>query len=175
MILEKQQFDLWLFLLKQQKKVLSFSKPVSMQEQVNSIRSVCICMPRNHKHFKSALDCVNRIKNNDIDVTLIVGGQENVTDIDRVEVLRYPVNLKKPFPVKDVYLEHISAKYDVTIDLSPEPDTLSAYITGSRSRKMSIGLKSGKFDVFYTALIEPVGDYKKAVETMLNLAGLIIE
>lgn len=176
MILEKQQFDLWLFLLKQQKKILSFTKPVCIADQISKAKSVCICMPQNHTHFDTALACVNRIVNNEINVTIVVDRNEAQVDgTYQGKILKYPLSLKRSFPIKDKELDYIPTHYDIAIDLSPEPNELSAYITGSRGRKMTIGLKSGHLDVFYTALIEPVGEYEKAVETMLGLAGLIID
>jgi hypothetical protein len=36
---------------------------------------------------------------------------------------------------------------------------------------MTIGLKSGDLDAFYTMLINPHDDYKTSVRTMLRFAG----
>jgi hypothetical protein len=176
MILEKQQLDLWLFFLKQKKKVLSFNEPVSLKKQVSNIKSVLICMPQNHTHFGTALDCVNKIEDKAFDVTIIVDQEEvKVEDFYQGKILKYPPELNRPFPIKEEKLVHIPEHYDVAIDLSQEPGVMSAYLTGSRGRKMTIGLKSGELDVFYTVLIEPVDEYKKAIETMLGVAGLTIK
>lgn len=173
MILEKQQYDLWLFFLKQKKKVLSFQKPTSLKKQVSNTRNVCICMPRDHAHFNPALECVQKVCDERLKITIVVDkDMKDVKNSSSTHVLVYPDGMKKSFPIKDELLKSIPEHFDVAVDLSSEPGILSAYITGTRGRKMTVGLKSGELDVFYTALIEPIGEYKEAVKTMLGVAGL---
>lgn len=175
MIFEKQQFDLWLFFLKQKKGILSFNEPVSLKKQVKNVKSVCFCMPQNHNEFITALDCLNKITNQALDMTIIINKKESeAAKLIQAKILEYPSEKNRAFPIKEEKLGHILPHYDVAIDLSSKPGAMSAYITGSRGRKMTVGLKSGELDVFYTVLIDPLSDYKKAVETMLHVAGLTI-
>lgn len=171
MILENILFQLWLQSLRLQKKVLSFFNPVSLQEQVKAVNTLCICMPKNHTHFNEAFECVKNIQSKHIIITLIHDRQEKKIDF-KGKLLPYPEEAKREFPISRKRLEKIPERYDIAIDLSPEPSILSAYITGTRGKKMTIGIKSGELDVFYTALIDPAEEYKKAVKTMIELAGL---
>ena len=171
MILENTFFKLWLLLLRLQKKVLAFSNPVSLQEQVKAVNTLCICMPKNHTHFNEAFECVKNIQSAHIIITLIHDRAEKEINY-KGKLLSYPEESKRAFPITKRRLEKIPERYDIAIDLSPEPSILSAYITGTRGKKMTIGLKSGELDVFYTALVDPAEEYKKAVATMIELAGL---
>lgn len=173
MILEKPLFNLWLSSLRIQKKVLSFSRPINLQEQIKSLNSLCICMPRNHTHFNEAYECVKNIQSSHVIVTLIHEPDEKNINY-KGKLLVYPKPNKRAFPIKKRTLEKIPERFDVAIDLSPEPSILTAYLTGTRGKKMTIGLKSGELDVFYTTLVDPTEEYKEAVKTMLLLAGLTL-
>ena len=172
MMLEKLRLKMWVNRLRRHKKTLSFNKPVSLQEQMNNASRICICMPRDHDDFYIARDCLQHIKGSGHWILLVLGRDMELQAEHSGKTEIYPPPSKTPFPIKEDSVKNIPAKFDIAIDLSPEPTPLSAYITGTRGKKMTIGLKSGTLDQLYTALVNPHDDYKKSVITMLELAGL---
>ena len=162
---------MWVNGLRRRKKVLSFNKPVSMQEQMNNASRVCICMPRDPEKFYEARECLRKIKGSDHWILLVLGRDMELLAEHSGKTEIYPHPSKTPFPIREDSVKSIPAKFDVAIDLSPQPSPLTAYITGTRGKKMTIGLKSGVLDPLYTALVNPHDDYKTSVLTMLGLAG----
>jgi len=174
MIFEKLRLKMWVNSLRRRKKVLSFNKPVSLQEQMLNATRICICMPRDPDKFYEARECLQQIKGSDHWVLLVLGREMELLAEHSGKTEVYPHISKTSFPVTEESVRNIPAKFDIAVDLSPVPTPLTAYITGTRGKKMTIGLKSGEMDLFYTALVNPHDDYKTSVKTMLGLAGLII-
>jgi len=171
MIFEKLRLKMWVNALRRRKKVLSFNKPVSLQKQMSNASRICICMPKDPDSFYAARECLQQIKGSDYWILLILGREMELLAEHSGKIEVYPHISKTPFPIKEESVKNIPAKFDIAIDLSPNPTPLTAYITGTRGKKMTIGLKSGKMDSFYTALVNPHDDYKTSVKTMLGLAG----
>lgn len=165
---------MWANTLRRRKKVLSFNKPVSLQEQMDNATRICICMPRDHDKFYIARNCLQQIKGSDHWILLVLGREMELLAEHSGKTEVYPHISKTPFPIQEESVKNIPAKFDIAIDLSPKPTPLTAYITGTRGKKMTIGLQSNELDPFYTALVRPGDDYKSSVETMLSLAGLVL-
>ncbi len=165
---------MWVNALRRRKKILSFNKPVSLQGQMNNASRICICMPHDPDKFYEARDCLHTIKGSDHWILLVLGRDMEPLAEHSGKTEVYPQISKAPFPIKEESVKNIPAKFDIAIDLSPKPTPLTAYITGTRGKKMTIGLQSGELDQFYTALVNSHDDYKTSVKTMLGLAGLII-
>ncbi len=172
MIFEKLRLKMWVNALRRRKKVLSFNKPVSLQKQMLNATRICICMPRDHDSFYVARECFQQIKGSDYWILLVLGREMELLAEHSGKTEVYPHISKTPFPITEESVKNIPAKFDIAIDLSPNPTPLTAYITGTRGKKMTIGLQSGELDPFYTALVNPHDDYKTSVKTMLGLAGL---
>jgi len=160
--------------LRRSGKVLAFHNPVSFQDQMKDSSRICICMPKDHHHFYEARECLQLIRDHEHWILLVLNKDLELLAEHKGKTEIYPPQLKKPFPVREDAVRHIPAKFDIAIDLSPKPDPTTAYITGTRGRKMTIGLKSGDLDPFYTVLVNPHDDYKTSVKTMLGLAGFVL-
>jgi hypothetical protein len=171
MIFEKLRLKMWVNALRSRKKVLSFNKPVSLQKQMNNASRICICMPKDPDSFYAARECLQMIKKSDHWILLVLGREMELLAEHSGKTEVYPHTSQKPFPIQEESVKKIPTKFDIAIDLSPNPTPLTAYITGTRGKKMTIGLKSGELDPFYTALVNPHDDYKTSVKTMLGLAG----
>jgi hypothetical protein len=173
MLFEDFRLHHWLGHLRRKKKILYFEDAVSWQKQVRKINTVCICMPRDHKYFYEARDCVSEVRRPGVTITMVVNPVQDALTEHRGPLAHYPLQLKKPFPVREEDIGEIPKKFDVTLDLSPQPSPLTAYITASRAEKLSIGMHSEKLNAFYTVLVKPSDDYIDAVTTALSLAGLL--
>ena len=171
MILETTRLKLWINGLRRSGKILAFREPVSLQAQMEEASRILICMPRDPHDFYEARECLHLIKDHDHWVMLVVNKDlELLTEFSgKTEI--YPPMATRSFPVKSESVANIPKKFDVAIDLSPIPSPVTAYITGTRGKKMTIGLKNGDLDSFYTVLVNPHDDYKTSVRTMLELAG----
>ena len=166
---------MWVNALRSRKKILSFNKPVSLQGQMNNASRICICMPRDPDKFYEARDCLHMIKGSDHWILLVLARDMELLAEHTGKTALYPQISKAPFPIREERVKNIPAKFDIAVDLSPEPTPLTAYITGTRGKKMTIGLKSGELDPLYTVLVNPHDDYKTSVKTMLALAGLELQ
>jgi hypothetical protein len=171
MIFEKTRLKLWMNALRRSGKILAFRDPVSFQEQMKDTSRICICMPRDDHHFYEARECLQQVKDHKHWVLLILNKEHELTAEHSGKTEIYPPDTKRDFPVREDRVSNIPHKFDIAVDLSPKPDPTTAYITGSRGKKMTIGLKSGDLDAFYTMLINPHDDYKTSVRTMLRFAG----
>jgi hypothetical protein len=165
---------MWTTSLRRRKKILSFKEPVNLQEQIKESSKICICMPRDNSRFYEAREVLHKIKNHDHWVMLILEKELELLAEHSGKTEVYPPAGSKPFPLTEEMLRHIPKNFDIAIDLSPQPTPTTAYITGTRGKKMTIGLKSGELDPFYTVLVNPHDDYKTSVITMLNIAGFVL-
>ncbi len=173
MLLRDLRLKLWIGRLRKKKKILYFPRPVSLQHQLTGVKKVCICMPAEHEPFYDARACLLDVDRKYLDITLVLDKAHELLAEHSGRIVTYPRELKKPFPVHEEQLKDIPKDYDIAIDLSPRPAALTAYITGTRGKKMTIGTKSRDFDPFYTVLIKPSEDYRHSVMTMLSVAGLL--
>lgn len=171
MLFEKLRLKIWVNSLRRRKKVLSFNKPVNVQEQMDNATRICICMPRDHDSFYLARECLQLIKGEDHWILLVLGREMELLAEHSGKTEVYPHMSKTSFPIREESVKNIPMKFDIAIDLSPVPTPLTAFITGTRGKKMTIGLQSGELDPLYTALVNPHDDYKTSVKTMLGLAG----
>lgn len=174
MMFRKMKLKMWMNSLRRRGRILSFREPVNFQEQIKEASRILICMPRDHEHFYEARECLHRIKDHRHWVLLVLSKDLELLVEFPGKTEIYPPVMKKPFPVREETVRHIPAKFDIAVDLSPQPSPVSAYITGSRGKKMTIGLKKGELDPFYTVLVNPHQDYKMSVRTMLSLAGFVL-
>lgn len=163
----------WIRRLRRKKKILYFRNAVNLNRQLDKVKNVCICMPRDHKYFYEARDCVSDIRRPGPKVTLVINPAQDVLTEHKGPLVHYPIFIKKPFPVREEDIPEIPRKFDLVLDLSPQPSALTAYITGTRAKKLSIGIQSEKFNDFYTVLIKASGEYIETVTTALSTAGLI--
>lgn len=157
--------------LRRSKKILAYRKPTSLQEQMKDASKICICMPRDHRYFYEARECLQKIKDHEHWILLVLGRDMELLAEHTGKTEVYPHEPSKPFPIREETVRSIPARFDIAIDLSPEPSPTTAYITGTRGKKMTIGLKHGELDPFYTVLVNPHDDYKTSVMTILSLAG----
>ncbi|MBW6458072.1 MAG: hypothetical protein K0B52_02800 [FCB group bacterium] len=148
---------------------------MNIQQQLADMKTVCICMPADHKYFYEARSCIQEINKKDIKITLILSRELELLAEHRGKTEVYPVLASKPFPVPRDKTEHIPRAFDIALDLSPEPSPLTAYITASRGKKLTIGLKSADLDRFYTILVNPAENYRESVMTLLSAGGLFDE
>jgi hypothetical protein len=175
MILRQLRLAMWISRLKRKKEILFFPKPVNIQEQLADMRTVCICMPADHKYFYEARSCIQEISKKNIKITLILSRELELLAEHHGKTEVYPLLASKPFPIPKDKIGHIPTAFDVALDLSPEPCPLTAYITGTRGKKLTVGLKSTDLDPFYTILVNPAENYSESVMTLLSVAGLLSE
>lgn len=173
MLFEDLRLRCWIGHLRRKKRILYFPEAVSLQKQLKKIKNVCICMPRDHKYFYEARDCVSEINGEGLNITLVINQAQDVLAEHQGPLVHYPLFTKKPFPVREEDIPEIPEKFDVVLDLSPQPSALSAYITGTRATYLSIGIESEKLNAFYTVLIKPSKEYMDTVTTALSAAGLL--
>jgi len=174
MVFDTLRLKMWMNSLRRSGKVLAFKKPVSFQEQMKDSSRICICMPKDEHHFYEARECLQQIKDHDHWVLLVLNKEYELVAEHRGKTEIYPPDTSRSFPVNENTVKNIPAKFDIAIDLSPKPDPSTAYITGTRGKKMTIGLKSGALDPFYTILVNPNEDYKESVRTMLRFGGFVL-
>ncbi|MFA5434757.1 MAG: hypothetical protein WC372_01815 [Candidatus Neomarinimicrobiota bacterium] len=168
MFLERVRLRSWIRRLRRKKRVLVFRKAVNIPRQIENARTVCICMPQDHKFFYEARDLIKDIPGSGQSITLVLSRGHEVLAEHKGPVLTYPPALKKPFPVREDQLRDIPRDFDIAIDLSPEPTALTAYISGTRAKKLSIGMQSRDLDPFYTVLVRSAGEYRDSVMSMLS-------
>ncbi|MDD5709924.1 MAG: hypothetical protein PHC77_05300 [Candidatus Marinimicrobia bacterium] len=168
MFLERIRLRSWIRRLRRKKRILVFRKAVNIPQQIRDSRTVCICMPPDHKFFYEARDLIKDISGSGKTITLILSRGQEVLAEHKGPVLTYPPAPKRPFPVREDQLGDIPRNFDIAIDLSPEPTVLTAYITGTRAKKLSVGIQSRDLDPFYTVLIHPAGEYMDSVILMLS-------
>ncbi|MFO7841011.1 MAG: hypothetical protein R6V48_02470 [Fidelibacterota bacterium] len=173
MFLRDLRLKIWIHHLQRKKRILFFPRPVNLQKQIAGVRKICICMPDDHKLFYEARSCIKEIRQKNLRVTLVLNKDLELLAEHSGKTSVYPHILKKPFPIHESQLEGIPSGYDIAIDLSLRPTALTAYITGTRGKKLTAGFKSGDFDPFYTVLVKPSDNYYTSVMTMLSLAGLV--
>ena len=173
-MLDKLRRNIWINSLRRSGKVLAFKQPVSFQEQMKDSSRICICMPKDEHHFYEARECLQEIKDHDHWVLLVLKKEHELVAEHKGKTEVYPSVSSSSLPVKEDAVKSIPVKFDIAIDLSPKPDPMSAYITGTRGKKMTIGLKSGDLDPFYTILVNPNEDYKESVRTMLRFGGFVL-
>ena len=171
MIFENIRFKMWMNSLRRSGKVLAFKKPVSFQQQMMDSSRICICMPKDEHSFYEARECLQLIKDHEHWVMLVLKKEHELVAEHSGKTEVYPPDTKRTFPVREESIKRIPVKFDIAIDLSPKPDPTTAYITGTRGKKMTIGLKTGTLDPFYNVLVNPHDDYKESVKTMLRFAG----
>ncbi len=174
MILRDIRLKMWTNSLRRSKKILSFKEPVSLQEQIKDAYKICICMPRDDSHFYEAREVLHKIKDHDHWVMLVLEKDLELLAEHSGKTEVYPPATSKPFPISEEMVRNIPKKFDIAIDLSPQPSPITAYITGTRGKKMTIGLKKGELDPFYTVLVNPHDDYKTSIITILNIAGFLL-
>lgn len=174
MVFQNIRLKLWINSLRRSGKVLNFRKPVNLQDRLKDSSRILICMPRDDHHFYEARECLQQIKDHEHWVLLVLNKGHELIAEHRGKTEVYPPAAKKPFPIKEDSVKAIPGKFDIALDLSPKPDPLTAYITGTRGKKMTVGLKNGDLDAFYTVLVNPHDDYKTSVRTMLELAGFVL-
>jgi hypothetical protein len=172
MLLENLRRKMWTGRLRRKKKILSFSRPVNVQERIARSAKICICMPDDHKYFYEARDCLKGIPKKGLRITLVLNRKLELLAEHPGETAVYPDPPKKPFPLRESLFNAIPGDFDIAIDLSPQPTAMTAYITGTRGKKLTIGPESGKYDPFYTVLVKTSDRYPASVMTMLSLAGL---
>ena len=175
MILGKLRLKLWIRRLKRKGKILFFPRATGIKRQLEDIKTVCICMPDDHKYFYEARSCVQEIKRNNIQITLVLNRELELLAEHRGRTEIYPLSLQRPFPVPEEKVNHIPAEFDLALDLSPQPSPLSAYITGTRGKKLTAGLKSPDLDAFYTVIINRAESYRESIITMFSASGLLEE
>ncbi len=174
MILRNLRLKMWMNGLRRSGKVLTYKKPTSLQRQMKDASRICICMPRDSHHFYEARECLQQIKDHEHWVLLVLGRDMELLAEHSGKTEVYPHKPSKPFPINEETVHNIPLKFDIAIDLSTEPSPTTAYITGTRGKKVTIGLKKGELDPFYTVLVNPAEDYKTSVRTMLSLAGFAL-
>ncbi len=173
MAFDQLRLRLWMNALRRKGKVLTFARPVSVQEQLAGMKKVCICMPPDHKYFYEARACLQEIRKPQTEILLVLSHDLELLAEHHGKTEIYPQTLKKPFPLREDQVANIPKRFDVALDLSPEPTPMTAYITGTRGKKLTLGFSSGTLDPFYTALVEKGEDYRASVMTLLALGGLI--
>ncbi len=173
MLFEDLRLRCWIRRLLRKNRILYFSNAVNLQKQLKKTKDVCICMPRDHKYFYEARDCVSEIKSEGLNVTLVINQAQDVLAEHQGPLVHYPLFTQRPFPVHEEDVSEIPEKFDLVLDLSPQPSALSAYITGTRAKYLSIGIESEKLNAFYTVLIKPCKEYMDTVTTALSVAGLL--
>ncbi len=174
MMFEKTRLKMWIGSLRRRGKILAFREPVSFQDQLKDSSRICICMPKDDHHFFEARECLHQITDHSHWVLLVLKKEHEIIAEHSGKTEVYPPPARKPFPLREDMVRNIPKKFDIAIDLSEKPDPVSAYITGTRGKKMTIGLKSGALDHFFTVLVNPHDDYKASVRTMLGLAGFVL-
>jgi hypothetical protein len=175
MILEKLRLKLWIRRLKHKGKILYFARATGIGQQLANMKTVCICMPDDHKYFYEARSCVQEITRKDVHITLVLNRELELLAEHSGGTEVYPTPLPRPFPISEEKVKHIPSEFDVALDLSPQPTPLTAYITGTRGKKLTAGLKSPDLDAFYTVIIHRAESYRESIMTMLSASGLLEE
>ncbi len=168
MLFQNLRLGSWTRRLRRRKRILVFRKAVNISEQIKDSQKICICMPPDHKYFYEARDFLKNISTKKMSISIVlIRGQEALSE-HKGPILNYPPPLKKAFPIPEAQVPGLPKSFDIAIDLSPEPTPLTAYITGTRAKKLSIGMQSPKLDAFYTVVIQSKGEYRDSLKSMFS-------
>lgn len=173
MFLQQIRRKAWIHRLRRKRQILYFSQPVNMNHQLEDIKKICICMPQDHKYFYEARACIQKIRQPKFQILLVLNRELELQAEHHGKTEIYPHLPSNPFPIQEKMINNIPKRFDIAIDLSPKPSPLTAYITGTRGKNLTIGLESDKLNSFYTVLVKPGNNYRESVITMLSLAGLL--
>ncbi len=173
MFLQQIRRKAWIHRLRRKRQILYFSQPVNMNHQLEDIKKICICMPSDHKYFYEARACIQEIHQPQLQILLVLSRELELQAEHHGKTEIYPQLPSNPFPIHEEIVNNIPKYFDIAIDLSPQPSPLTAYITGTRGKKLTIGLENKQLNSFYTVLVKPGDNYRDSVMTMLSLAGLV--
>ena len=130
-------------------------------------------MPENEQHFYTARDLIKTFTSKYKSILLVTREDMEILAEHKGKVYHYSDVDRNRMIIREKDLNAMPSKTDIAIDLNLKPTLLSAYITGTRGRKMTVGMRSGEFDRFYTVLMRSGKSYQDTIRTIFSFLGFM--